>query len=56
VVRIGEGVEVPVWLAARAEEIGLTSFVPYRPGMRDMFLEAVGEQVDLLAPSSTETD
>lgn len=56
VVRIGEGVEVPVWLAARAVEIGLTSFVPYRPGMRDMFLEAVGEQVDLLAPSSTETD
>lgn len=55
-VRIEEGVAVPVWLAARAEEIGLTSFTPYRPGMREMFLEAVGEQVDLLAPSSTETD
>jgi hypothetical protein len=40
----------------RAVEIGLTAWTPYRPGMREMFLEAVGEQVDLLAPSTLETD
>jgi ABC-2 type transport system ATP-binding protein len=56
VVRLADGVDVPVWLADRAVEIGLTAWTPYRPGMREMFLEAVGEQVDLLAPSTLETD